>query len=138
VTRKKLRRRGILIACGVAAAGVAAYGAAGVIGVARRCGEFADAPDAAAQSARRIGLAYLRVHPEEASEVRLLAAMTDRSALAPALNETPDIAAVFRIMDDLVRADFAAGEIVKCGGWILAKSEARTCALLALRAARAA
>jgi hypothetical protein len=138
VTRKELRRRGILIACGIAAAGVAAYGTAGVIGVARRCSEFADAADAAAQSARRIGLAYLRVHPEEASEVRLLAAMTDRSALAPALNETPDMAAVFRIMDDLVRADFAAGEIVKCGGWILAKSEARACALSALRAVREA
>jgi len=134
----KLHRRGILIAGGVTAAGVAAYGAAGVIGVARRCSKFAAASDAAAQSVRRIGLAYLRVHPEEASEGRLIAAVAGRSALARELNAAPDIAAVFCIIDDLVRADFAAGEIVKCRGWILAKSEARACALFALRTARAA
>ena len=57
----KLPRRGIIIAGGIAAAGVAAYGAAGVISVARRCSEFAAASEAAAQSAKRIGLAYLRV-----------------------------------------------------------------------------
>lgn len=133
----KLHRRGILIAGGVAAAGVAAYGVASVIGVAKRCSEFAATSQAAAQSARRIGLAYLRVHPEEASEVRLLAAVAGRSALARALNTAPDIAAVFNVMDDVVRDDFATGEIVKCGGWILAKSEARACALFALRIARA-
>ena len=134
----KLDRRGILIVGGVAAAGVAAYGVAGIIGVARRCSEFAAASEAAAQSARRIGLAYLRVHPEEASEADLLAAVAGRPALMRALSAAPDTAAVFRIMDDVVRADFAAGEIVKCHGWILAKSEARACALFALRAARVA
>jgi hypothetical protein len=133
-----LHRRGILIGSGVVAAGVAAYGAAGVIGVARRCSEYTAASDAAAQSAIRIGLAYLRVHPEEVSEVRLLAAVAGRPAFARALNAAPDIAAVFCIMDDLVRADFATGEIVKCRGWILSKSEARACALFALRAGRAA
>jgi hypothetical protein len=126
----KWHRRGILITGGVVAAGMAAYGAAGVIGVARRCSEFGAAADVA-----RIGLAYLRVHPEEASEIRLLAAAASRSALARALNTGPDIAAVFGMMNELVRADFAAGEIVNCSGWILAKSEARACALFALRAA---
>jgi hypothetical protein len=134
----KLDRRRILIAGGVATAGAAAYGAAGVIGAARRCREFAAASEAAAQSARRIGAAYLRVHPEEASEVRLMAALAGRSALTSALKAAPDMAAVFCIMDDIVRADFAAGEIVNCSGWILAKSEARACALFTLRAARAA
>lgn len=132
----KLDRRGVLIVGGVVAAGVAAYGAAGVIGVAKRCSEFAAASEGAAQAAGRIGLAYLRVHPEEASEAGLLAAVAGRSAVARALNAAPDAAAVFRIMDDVVRADFATGEIVKCDGWILAKSEARACALLALRAAQ--
>ena len=93
--------RGILIVVGVAATGVVAYGAAGVIGVARRCSEFAAASEEAAQSARRIGFAYLRVHPEEASEAGLLAAA--RPALKRALNAAPDTAAVFRIMDDVVR-----------------------------------
>jgi hypothetical protein len=139
VTRSiKFNRRAVLMAWGVAAAGVAAFGAAGVIGAARRCSEFAATSEAAAQSARRIGLAYLRVHPEEASEMHLMAAVAARSALTRALNAAPDVAVVFRIMDDVVRADFAAGEIVKCDGWILAKSEARACALFALRAERPA
>ena len=73
MTRNRIAA-GILIVGGVAATGVAAYGAAGVIGVARRCSEFAAASEEAAQSARRIGFAYLRVHPEEASEAGLLAA----------------------------------------------------------------
>ena len=110
----KLDRRGFLIIGGIAAASI----------------------EAAAQSAMRIGRAYLRVHPEEASTAVLLAAVAGRPLLARALTAAPDAAAVFRIMDELVRADFAAGEIVNCGGWILAKSEARACALFALRAAR--
>ena len=132
----QLDRRGTLIIGGAAAVGAAAYGVAGMIGVARRCSEFAATSAAAAQSAKRIGLAYLRIHPEEASEADLLAAMAGRPALLRAFGAAPDTAAVFRIMDDVVRADFAAGEIVKCDGWILAKSEARACALFALRTAR--
>jgi hypothetical protein len=131
----KFDRRGILIVGGAAAAGVAAYGVAGIIGVAKRC-SVAAASEAAMQSFKRIGLAYLHVHPEEASEPFLLATMAGRPALMRALSAAPDTAAVFRILDDVVRADFAAGEIVKCRGWILAKSEARACALFALRAAR--
>ncbi len=134
----KLGRRGILIAGGVAAAGVATYGAAGVIGAARRCSEFMATREAAAESARRIGLAYLRVHPEEASEGSLMAAVAGRPGLLRALNVASDMGAVFCNMDDVVRADFSAGEIVNCGGWILAKSEARACALFALQAARTA
>jgi hypothetical protein len=137
VTRNiKLGRREILIVGGAAAVGVAAYGVAALWGVARRCTEFAAASEAAALSARRIGSAYLRMHPEEASEADLLAALAGRPALMRALSAAPDTAAVFRIMDDVVRADFAAGEIAKCHGWILAKSEARACALFALRAAQ--
>jgi hypothetical protein len=129
--RIEFDRRALLIAGGLLAAGVAAYGAAGVFGMARRCSEFGARSEAAAQSARRIGLAYLRVHPEEASETRLMAAIAARSA-------TPDVPAIFRIMDDVVRADFAAGKIVRCDGWILARSEARACALFSLRAAQSA
>ena len=131
----KFDRRKILIIGGVAAAGAAAYGVAGVNSVARRCSEFASASEGAVQSARRIGLAYLRLHPEEASEADLLAAMAGRHALVHALSATQDTASVFRILDDVVRADFEAGEIVECLGWILAKSEARACAFFALRSA---
>jgi len=134
VTRNiKVGRREILIVGGAAAVGVAAYGVAVMVGVTRRCSEFATAPEAAALAARRIGSAYLRIHPEEASEADILAALAGRPVLMRALSAVPDTAAVFRIMDDVVRADFAAGEIVKCHGWILAKSEARACALFALR-----
>jgi hypothetical protein len=90
----KLDRRGILIVGGIAAAGVATYGVAGIIGVARRCREFAAASEAAAQSARRIGLAYLRVYPEEASEADLLeAVVSGRPARMHALSVAPDTAA---------------------------------------------
>jgi hypothetical protein len=131
-----LDRRGTLIAAGVVVAGLAAYGAAGGIGAVKRCSKFAATSEVAAQSAKRIGLAYLHIHPEEASEVRLMTAVANLSILTRALNAAPDMASVFCILDDVVRADFAAGEIVKCDGWILAKSEARLCALLTLRAAR--
>jgi hypothetical protein len=134
----KLNRRRSLIAGSVAAAGAAAYIAAGAIGTARRCTKFWAASEVAAQSAKRIGFAYLRDHPEEASEVCLLSAVAGRSVLARALMAAPDMAAVFCILDDIVRDDFAAGHVVKCDGWLLAKSEARVCALLTLQAARAA
>ena len=64
--------------------------------------------------------------------------MAGRPALTRTLNAAPGISGVFRIMDDVVRADFAVGETVKCDGWIFAKSEARACALFTLRAGRAA
>jgi hypothetical protein len=130
----KLDRRRILIASGVTTAGVAAYGAMTIVGVVRRCREFDNRSETPALAAERIGRAYLRVHPEEKSEAALFAAAAGRPGLVRALSAVPDTVAVFRIMDEVVRADFEAGEIVNCSGWILAKSEARACALFALRA----
>jgi hypothetical protein len=76
-------------------------------------------PDAAA----RIGAWYLRLHPQEGSPSFLRAAtgVGDR---------TGRIAR--RRFASLVSGDFARGDTVVAGGWILARSECRLCALVAL------
>lgn len=66
-----------------------------------------------------IGQAYLQHHPDEASQNRL-------ARLVPA---DP----VLRT--SLVQADFAAGEVVSLGGWVLSRTECRYCAMQALAVA---
>ena len=80
--------------------------------------------------ARTIGLRYLALAPDEA----------DRTALASALfsgfSESPASPIEFTELRSTLAAqrdrDFAAGDTVVIGGWILARTEARLCALAAL------
>jgi hypothetical protein len=80
--------------------------------------------------ARAIGLRYLAIAPEEA----------DRAALAALLfsgfSEPPGSPIEFaRLRGTLAEQrdrDFAAGDTVVIGGWIVARTEARLCALAAL------
>ena len=67
------------------------------------------------QSAAAVGEAYLSGHPQEA----------DATLLAGALAPGGDVR-------HQVRADFAAGRVVRVDGWLLALTEARLCALAAL------
>jgi DNA-binding IclR family transcriptional regulator len=77
-------------------------------------------------SARAIGRAYLAAVPAEADAARIAALL----ALGPASGASP--AALRRRMAARLRADFAAGRTIVLDGWLLAESEARLCALVAL------
>lgn len=77
-------------------------------------------PDAAA----RVGARYLRSHRDEASEPFLRAAIgldASNSWAAP------------RQLASRISNDFARGDLVTIGGWVLARSECRMCALVALQ-----
>jgi hypothetical protein len=79
------------------------------------------------ESARAIGHAYLALAPEEASATCLLRrihrSLADRRAGARDLRE---------LVARRIAQDFAEDRIVELQGWILARTEARLCALKAL------
>lgn len=75
------------------------------------------------ESAAVIGREYLRVTPDEADRDRLCAMLWPADALPGSLGEA---------LARRQRADFAEGRTVRLRGWILARTEARLCALAAL------
>jgi hypothetical protein len=80
--------------------------------------------------ARVIGLRYLAMAPEEADRALLAAELFSGYSDAPSNPIEFD-----RLRQTLAarrERDFAAGDTVVIGGWILARSEARLCALATL------
>lgn len=75
-------------------------------------------------SARAVGAAYLRLHPEVAAAERLTA------LLGADLGDDEGAALASRLAARQ-RADFGAGRTVVVEGWVLSLTEARICALLA-------
>jgi len=71
----------------------------------------------------RLGRSYLAARPFEADRAALARALGTVGASAPTIASRLDLQR---------RRDFARGEIVVVEGWVLARSEARACALLAL------
>jgi hypothetical protein len=84
------------------------------------------------ESARAIGLEYLRIVPAEAN-VRRLTHLIGSSWYQP-YDETAhaDIGKIKKILLRQQREDFEKGRIVELQGWILSQTEARLCALAAL------
>lgn len=117
MTGRPMRRRSALAALGAAVL-AAALPVAGGIGQRESPAAILASP----RAARRIGRRYLAIAPGEADPVRLAATL-------PALR---DPVAQRRALDAARRRDFAAGDTVILDGWILARSEARLCALAAL------
>ena len=70
---------------------------------------------------RDIGEAYRALVPAESNRVALETALRAELGAARSSNEDP------------VRADFAAGRIIVVSDWVLSRTEARQCALFALR-----
>jgi hypothetical protein len=83
------------------------------------------------ESAQRLGRAYLAVRPEEADAALLLRELGYLTEERPGATGPDDLC---RALVDACAADFAEGRVVRVGGWILARTEARACALVALRA----
>jgi hypothetical protein len=87
------------------------------------------------QSLIRIGNSYLNEHTQNGELETLDEALFDET-------ETRSVNIVFAVqrrllaIDRQVRDEFARYETVICDGWVLAKSEARLCAILAARARR--
>ena len=78
-------------------------------------------------SAQAIGRAYLKRHSHEADPRRLA------TAVASALGPLPAPAAVLRArLREQIRRDFEEESTVWVEGWLLARTEARLCAVAAL------
>jgi hypothetical protein len=84
------------------------------------------------ESARAIGLEYLRIVPAEANARQLTHLIC--SPWAQRYDETAhaDAAKIKTILLRQQREDFEMGRIVELQGWILSQTEARLCALAAL------
>ena len=85
-------------------------------------------------SAARVGRAYLRARPDEASPERLIAALAAGWPGGAARIERLSHARLRRRLRRTIRTDFAAGRTVTVQGWILAESEARLFGLTTLTA----
>jgi hypothetical protein len=75
----------------------------------------------------QLGRAYLLDHPEDASVERLSSLLTGLDTTKPVRDQLPAIA-------EASTAEFAAGTAVVVQGWLLAHSEARAAAAIALGA----
>jgi hypothetical protein len=124
-------RRAILAALGAAAALLPAM---------RPAQALVAAPDPAARlvglfkhpaSARAIGAVYLAGHPEEADARRLIELVIGADGDPPAIRDMSDPELRAWLRGRLAR-DFATERIVKLDGWLLAATEVRLCALVAL------
>jgi hypothetical protein len=84
------------------------------------------------ESARAIGLAYLRTVPEEANAQQLTQLIC--SSWEQRYDELvhANAAKIKTILLRQQRQDFEKGRIIELEGWILSETEARLCALAAL------
>jgi hypothetical protein len=85
-------------------------------------------------SAARVGRAYLRDHPEDASVERLVRSLAAGWPGGAAKVERLGAAQLRRRLRRQIRAEFAAGRTVRVQGWVLAESEARLFGLATLAA----
>jgi len=84
-------------------------------------------------SARAIGRAVLQARPDWHDPAHLAAGLlADRPQLAGIFSPRADRPAMAREVRQAIGEDFAAGSTVLVDGWLLARSEAKLCALAAL------
>jgi hypothetical protein len=127
------RRRFIL-----AAAGLGLYAAARSVGLVPAGGHTASMADRLAdlpadrESARIVGLEYLRSVPSEASPVVLTARLTDRLPASPAQVERMPLTELQAMLIQAIDEDLRDLDTVRLQGWILARTEARLYALAAV------
>jgi hypothetical protein len=81
-----------------------------------------------------LGRTYLRMEPGESDQATLA-----RLIAAPELGSStlPGPEAIRRLVARQVQEDFDRSDVVSVRGWLLARTEARICALAALRSGRA-
>lgn len=81
--------------------------------------------------ARVIGGAYLAQHSEEDIDRLVSSLMASSDAMAGAVREGDD-RVLKNVIRERIRNDFATRRTVNVDGWVLARTEARLCALNAL------
>lgn len=84
------------------------------------------------ESAKVIGLEYLRTTPEEAHKAVLLELICRRSASNQSRLLKSDDPTMRRVLQKWIRKDFELGRTVFVNGWMLSQTEARLCAVTAL------
>lgn len=95
---------------------------------ARAAGLFPDG-----RSASALGRSYLARHPNEADPDRLIDALFADLPPAPSDGtEAREVEAIRAWVTARIEDDFRRARIVRVEGWILARSEARLCALASL------
>jgi hypothetical protein len=83
-------------------------------------------------SARGVGRAYLAATPAEASVARLTAGVLASLPATSSDVSDADADELRAVLADVIREDFRTERTVVVEGWILARTEARLCALAAL------
>jgi hypothetical protein len=124
VERDAMNRRMLLLgSAGVVGAGVVGYGGIFGAGALRRCaGDDAHAALSQRKALVRLGTKYLAQAPAlERAELREIA----QGPVAVVLESAA-------LMTGQAQQDFETGNVISCDGWVLARGEARSCALVAL------
>jgi hypothetical protein len=85
-----------------------------------------------AESAARFGSAYLALRPSERDAAGLAAAIRHTISVSGAAAGTDGPAERFSLVDAVVRAEYAHGEVEIVDGWLLSRTEARLYALVTL------
>ncbi len=122
---RRTTRRRFLIAAGVATAAAAGGGILRLRGGEPRLLTSRVAAALADDPVRAIGRGYLHVRPDENDESTLVALLERR----PEWRSVNSVADVRRALTDGGRVDFSTGRVVNVGGWRLAETEGRVCAL---------
>jgi|ERR1700683_3412312 hypothetical protein len=79
--------------------------------------------------ARSIGRSYRAQYPAEEHPGVLTGLIRSSLGLGESAAAPPNRDALISVLDARVRAEFGAGNIVRVDGWVLARTEARLCAL---------
>jgi hypothetical protein len=83
-------------------------------------------------AARTIGEGYLKAHANEVHAGILVSAVLARLELDPEAMQAMSAADLRERIDAAISDDFAADDVVALDGWVLSRTEARLCALVAL------
>jgi hypothetical protein len=121
-----ITRRFLLAAAAVSAA-LSAMALGSLSPAARRLRSLARYPD----SAKIVGELYRRARPEEDGAARLMELLLSSLSLDERQAVLQPAPALRALLVARIRDDFAAGDTVSIGGWVLSLTEARFCALWA-------
>jgi hypothetical protein len=83
-------------------------------------------------SAAAVGREYLRARADVPAPQTLVTEIASRIPELDGLVSRGSLDTIRAAVDEAVRSDFAAEEVVRVRGWILASTEARVCGLVAL------
>jgi hypothetical protein len=81
------------------------------------------------QAAARFGAVYLASHPSEQEASALTAAIRQTVSRFRQVRGNEVGAEGFELLDQLVREEYARGEVIRIDGWLLSRTEARLYAL---------